>query len=196
MKKMCALCVLAIVSALACIGCVETTPIRYTTPLDKTQMERMLRSGRNTIIVNAFTKDPNDGSIATCAGRSVELIPATERAAEYTKIIFGSVEGGKQAGGDFNRTVGRIVADPDFQARFETCDSDGFATIKNVADGEFYVFVGAGGYVYGGKVNVRGGESETVILSGTAQEYSRGFNYEHWERYERRRAWEARQRNR
>lgn len=196
MKKIYSLLTLAVLSTLVCAGCVEKTPIYYGTAFNKAQAERQMRPGRNTVIVNCFTKAYMDDSISTCAGVPTLLMPATERAAEFTQIIFGSAAGGKRKNSKLRQTTKRMVDDPDFDTLYmsQKCDSDGFSVFKKVSDGEFYVFSGAGGYSYAEKISVRGGETKKVVLSGTASGQRGGFDYELWERNERRREWEARQR--
>ena len=192
MKKLYCFLVLGL---LVCAGCVDRTPIHFTTAFDRGQAERQMRSGRNTVIANIFTRDPHNGTLKTCAGYETMLIPATERSAEYIEILFGSATGGQLTNSRLGSINRRIVSDPNFNVYVsQRCDSDGLAVFNNVGDGEFYILGGAGGCMYAGKVYVRGGETKKVVLSGTGLEYRKGFDYEHWERYERRREWEARKR--
>ena len=185
-----------VLGLLVCAGCVETkAPIYYSSTFSLAQAERMMRPGRNTIIVNCFTRNPNDDSISTCAGVVAEIIPATERAAEFSKVIFGSATGGKRTVDEVRETLKRIAnADANFgNLRADaTCDSNGFAVFNKVADGEFYVLAGAGGMSYAGKISVSGGETKQIVLSGSSPTYDKGFNYDHWYKYERRREWESR----
>lgn len=193
MRKINVFFIMAFFSALTCAGCADTTPIYYSTTFNKAQAERLMRPGRNKIIINSFTTH-SDGDITTCADVTSDLIPATEMAAEFMKINFGSEAGGQAVAMDAYRVTERIAnPNPDF-GRFwarAKCNSDGFAVFEGVADGSFYVTAGAGGYSYAQKVTVKGGETKKVVLSGSARSHSKGFNYERWHKNERRREWEA-----
>ena len=166
MKKIYGL--LALVS-LVCIGCaVDRTPIYYTSTFNKAQAERLLGPGKNRIIANDYIIHKHeDGSreIQTCAGGTIMLMPATERAAEYINILFGSRSwiSNSRTGYIHDRIANE---DPDFRLfiRGARCDSDGYAVFDNVADGEFYVLSQLSNNYSVQKVGVKDGQTVKVVL--------------------------------
>ena len=151
------------------VGCaVDRTPIYYTSTFNKAQAERLLGPGKNTIIANDYVIHKNeDGSqdIQTCAGGTILLMPATERATEYINILFGSRSwiSNSRTGYIHDRIANE---DPDFMRliRGSRCDSEGYAVFNNVADGEFYVLSQLSSNYSVQKVSVKGGQTVKVVL--------------------------------
>ena len=190
MKKIYGLISLAVLATLVSVGCAKPEPIYFASTFNEGQAERLMRPGRNKIILNSFVVQPG-GDVITCAGSTAELVPATETAAEYVKMIFGSELGGEadiwDAQGISNRIANGTQGFMSLRAQ-QKCNADGSAVFENVGDGDFYLFSGAAwspwdnaieGFVFAQKVSVRGGETKKVVLSGRARRLDSGPDRHH-----------------
>lgn len=170
MKSTC----LGILMSATLAGCVAPPQVRpphhITSSFDEGMARKLIEDGVNTIKGNSFMRQ-RGGGVVTCAGLSVNLVPATNYAKERISVLYGSSEGGVSR---HNYTF-----EPDPPAYRElvkktTCDSQGNFQFDKVADGEFYVNTTvawqAGNKLQGGNmiklVIVRNGQTVSIVISG------------------------------
>jgi hypothetical protein len=166
---------LSVLALALVIGCAPSTvrTVTLKNPFDKDQADRLLRTGKNTIKVNAFLRQAG-GGVVTCAGETVYLTPATEMAKERITAIYGSVLGG------FRRinalpTIKFANADTAYDEKRKSaiCSSEGRVTFEKVANGDFYITTrvvwSASNIPQGGnlskKITVSDGEVLDLVLS-------------------------------
>ena len=182
MKKVFLVCAMLLLCS-----CAGPRIVTLTEPFNENQAKELMKPGKNTIEGSAVFRQ-DDGGLQNCAGRSVILVPATKYAQERANILYGNGSDGKIIEGVRQITTfgqyENVTLSPDidnFHKYFKetTCDVDGRFSFKNVADGNFFIFTEIvwqvrvnqyqQPYSYGGilmqKVNVKGGERKTVILS-------------------------------
>lgn len=153
-------------------GCVATQPRVYNidTPFDEAQAKAQTQPGSNTLKGSAFLRQ-RGGAVVTCAGAEATLIPATEYATDRIRAIYGNTNKGQ--------ALYATKFSPDYtgyrtHTLKSTCDAQGNFVFERVADGSFYVSAivrwEAGGAAQGGpimqRVDLRGGETKSVILTG------------------------------
>ena len=174
--------------ALAFTGC-NPPPVEIHSTYNPEEIAYMKVPGNNTIKVNAFLLQ-RDGGNVTCAGKQVALIGVSTYATERMTALYGSVANPRVAeaanfqGDRFSKTAN--LPNPD--TRYiedtvrKTCNSGGWATFENVADGDYYLATdvrwqtsagyyenllgttwSGGGFMR--KVSVSGGETIEVIMS-------------------------------
>lgn len=143
---------------------------RMTARFDADAARAQLESGKNTIKGSAFIRQKG-GGIVTCAGQIVELIPATEYAAERMRAIYQN----STSGFDNDDVQYRFIPDhPDFASlkRTTRCDVQGNFVFERISDGEFYLTTEVDWQVLGKKqggkimrrVRVSGSEIINVIM--------------------------------
>lgn len=152
--------------ATALAGC-ATQKVKVDVPFDEKQAAALMQPGVNTIKGSALIRQ-RGGTVVTCAGSDVGLIPATAYARKRMEIIYGS--------GTFAPVVPTFdYTPPAYQqhVRKSTCNAQGFFTFDRVADGEFFVATSvqweAGYTMQGGalmqRVSVSGGELKEIVLT-------------------------------
>lgn len=130
---------LAAVSVAAC-GCAAPPaapePLRVMASFDELAAKAMLQPGRNEITGSALIRQ-RGGGVVTCAGGTVNLIPATDYAVNRLTLLYGN---------------GRYLPAPSFARQFDPdppafkqnirttlCNAQGFFRFDDVQDGDFYV---------------------------------------------------------
>jgi hypothetical protein len=165
---------LLFVLAVSLIGGCAAPPrptLNISAPFDIAAAERMLQEGPNTVKGNGFMRQQG-GGVVTCAGQTVNLVPATAYATERVRALYDSTERGVNRGA---RNYTFVPDHPDyFKYVLSTrCDAQGNFVFERVADGEFYlntlVYWRVGSSEQGGqlmqRVSVRGGQSVSVVLA-------------------------------
>lgn len=167
-------------------SCAGPRIVTLTEPFDENQAKELMKSGKNTIEGSAVFRQDN-GGIQKCAGLPVILVPVTKYAQERANALYG--DGDKReivAGVRYPMFTGQyynVTLSPDIHAyqhyyKETTCDIDGKFLFTNIADGDFFILseitwlvpnaahgTDTNGGVLLQKVNVKGGERKTVILS-------------------------------
>ncbi|AHG83073.1 Lipoprotein [Bibersteinia trehalosi USDA-ARS-USMARC-189] len=173
MKK---LVLVGFVSALLA-GCTGTVfkPIDYTmkSKFNASQAEKQLKQGTANITGSAFLKQ-RGGSVVTCAGEEVVLVPYTDYANEKMSLIYGNTEKGFH---NSKSTQYKLSGeDPEYRkfVKFTTCDAQGKFSFNNLADGTFFITTkvqwsvhyqnSEGGYLMQ-KVSLKKGENKDIVLS-------------------------------
>lgn len=113
------------------------THYRISAPFDQEQAGRLLASGSGTIAGQASMRRAN-GSVVSCAGQPVFLVPATEYARVRMRALYGSDQRGARVDG----RAQRFDPDPPAYARLvrqTRCDDRGRFRFDKVASGSFYV---------------------------------------------------------
>ncbi len=139
-------------------------------PFDSARAKRLVSDGPNSITGRAIMKR-RDGSIASCAGQKVFLVPVTAYSAVRIRALYGSDQRGVMIG------TSSIRFDPDPPeysqlVRSTECDRDGNFRFQRVADGAFFVTAvvrwDSQGKREGGslmqRVSIDGGRSVSVEL--------------------------------
>ena len=119
-----------------CAHQMQPSTVQLTADFDEAAARAMIKKGENVVSGCALIRK-EDGGVATCAGKIVELIPATAYADERISHIYGSTESGANSAGVFS-----FVPDPtayQIARRATTCDSTGMFEFEGVADGMFYL---------------------------------------------------------
>lgn len=130
--------VFGLIAALALLaGCVGSPakPITINATFDPNEVVFINADGENTISGQAFLRQ-SGGSVVTCAGEAVWLIPA----GNYAKVRMLNIYGTSVAPA---RQTGSVVDEPnprylDLQ-RTTSCDAQGDFTFTNVPDGDYFV---------------------------------------------------------
>jgi len=113
------------------------TVYRIDTPYDKTLAARLLANGPNTVTGSASVRQ-RSGSVVTCAGQPVYLVPATDYARIRVRALYGSDERGASLDG---RSY-RFDPDPPEYAKLvrqAQCDANGRFRFDRVASGTFFL---------------------------------------------------------
>ncbi|MES1927437.1 putative lipoprotein [Salinisphaera sp. T31B1] len=142
-------------------------------PFDAEKAQQMLKPGPNTITGSAVIRQ-SGGGVVTCAGNPVYLVPSTEYATQRIRAIYGNGYKGYVPAAGY-RKIEFIPDEPGYNkyTRQTSCDAQGNFEFTSVADGYFYVttaitwsvnYVAQGGALMQ-YVDVRGGETEKVVLS-------------------------------
>lgn len=128
-------------------------------------------SGNNSIHAQAFLRT-NGGSVVTCAGYEVQLIPATKYAGERLSHIYGS---GNYANTHRISSVKFQNTESDYlkYRKVTTCDAQGSFSFEGLADGNYYVIAlvlwKVGNANQGGGLMhdffVKGGEKINLVLT-------------------------------
>ena len=156
-------------------GC-QTMPqqrevVEISAPFDVAQATRLVADGPNIVRGNAFMRQ-RGGGVVTCAGSTVNLIPATLYARTRMATLYGNSEAGSHS-----RRVTPVFSPnpPEYMALVKTtkCDAQGNFVFDRVVEGDFYVqtFVAwtVASSPQGGtmmqRITVRNGQATNVILS-------------------------------
>jgi hypothetical protein len=113
------------------------TVYRIDTPYDKTLAARLLANGPNTVTGSASVRQRN-GTVVTCAGQSVYLVPATDYARIRVRALYGSDERGASLDG---RSYRFDPDPPEYSklVRQAQCDANGRFRFDRVASGSFFL---------------------------------------------------------
>jgi hypothetical protein len=157
------------VSGLA--ACAPTIMQASLSPADANIAAAMLEPGSSTISGSALLRQ-RGGTVVTCAGNDIYLIPATESATRELRRIFGSENGYVRRGGHTITGGGRLVAPPE-PNRSGVCNAQGFFNFARVQPGKWHILttvvwtVGEdfnGGTLLG-TAEVEEGETTEIVLS-------------------------------
>ncbi len=154
-------------------GCTSLSPppVSILSRFDADQARGMLKEGTNTIKGSCRIQQRGSG-VVTCAGRQVNLLPATDYAIEKMRFLYGSKERGFLPK-DVNPPV--FAQDPPEYKKLSvttTCDAKGYFKFEKVADGSFFVVMEVSwqvdGFPQGGslmqRVEVSGGQTREIVL--------------------------------
>lgn len=142
--------------------------------LEETKLA-ILSDGTNTVKGSALLR-LNNGNIVTCAGRPIEIFPATAYARERIQAIHGPSEQGFKPSGLAYQAFIFDIDPPEYYKlnRATTCDAQGFFKFEKLPNGSFFIFTAiewqigpyekTGGYLTQ-KVTVLNGETKEVVLS-------------------------------
>ena len=136
--------------------------------------EMSQEKGNNTIKGSALMRQ-DGGCIVTCAGDTVDLIPATAYANERMQITCGSILRGFLDARSMRQTIKFSLDPPEYMVfrRKSTCDALGFFKFEEVPDGEYFLTTAitwsVGSSTQGGflmlRVEVKGGKTIEVVLA-------------------------------
>jgi hypothetical protein len=167
------------------VGCLAKTQfLTISTKFDKETAEKQMRPGKNTLKGSALFRQAG-GGIVTCAGNTVSLFPYSNYARERMTGLYLNEKGGVNyvlpqsdpAAPERSYTS----SDPAYDALVENtqCNTQGFFTFNNLADGDYYVvthilwrvdrYTTQGGYLMK-KVHISGGETKEIVITGQGVE--------------------------
>ncbi len=131
-----------IVATVTLMGCAAppANKVKLSHVFDPKEAAQALLSGNNTIKGSALIKRMN-GTIVTCAGNTVMLLPGTAYQAERMAAIYGNSESGYKSIWSNKRLV--FEDQPADYATFSkktVCDALGFFKFEGLADGQYYVY--------------------------------------------------------
>ena len=166
MRRTLSLCLAIVIS-----GCSPTMINMSLAPADIDTATAMLGPGTSTLKGSAFMRKPN-GTVVTCAGTPVSLIPATPSSSSELRRIFGSDSGFVPRGADPVLGGGKVVVPPQ-PNRQAVCNALGFFTFANIRAGKWYVISSVlytlderleGGTLLG-TAELRDGQELEIVLS-------------------------------
>lgn len=128
-------------------GCATRTvpPLQITTHFDEAKAKQMLMPGGNQIIGRVRFEMP-DGTLVSCVGQDVSLVPATNYAKEWVRYFFeldqgryGTMKAAYRI--DLKEKPVKFIGAQEFYETTKTvrCDEDGEFVFDKVADGDFFV---------------------------------------------------------
>lgn len=162
-----------LVVLLFAVACKTIEPVvlknKFNTSEAFSQMEP---TGNNTIKGSAFVK-LNNGGMVTCAGRELQLLPATAYAKERMMYLYGNTNRGFRH--NYSRAVKFNSTDENYLriSRITVGDAQGYFEFENLKDGEYFL-LSAISWMAGRstencvimqRVEVTGGETKKVVLS-------------------------------
>lgn len=163
-----AVCVAALI-----LGCAAPQPPVVSTgaPFDPAEARRFLVEGPNIIRGSAFLRQQG-GGVVTCAGRQVQLVPATAFAKRVFLAVYGTTEGQARHAGR-NVRIEPVSTEYGKLTKEVLCDAQGAFSFDRVADGDYFVETTVtwvvGGVTNGGpvmrRVAVAGGSATSVVIS-------------------------------
>lgn len=122
-------------------ACAHQEPIRLKSNFDANQAKNMLEKGKLTLTGEAFLRRI-DGSIVTCAGEKVSLIPETSYALERMFHIYGSTGQGYRSAREFQTSpISFSPNNTDYNVYIKKvmCDSQGHFKFSNLKSGKYIV---------------------------------------------------------
>jgi hypothetical protein len=164
-----------IIATILCAGCAEMNvqTVHLKSTFDQELASKQIaETGKNTIKGSALMRQAG-GTIVTCAGNPVGMIPVTDYSSERMQAIYGNTTKGSR---HFDTKIKFVPDLPAYttNSRKTVCDSQGFFKFENVLDGDFYVATGIQWYagrnnLQGGrlmqKVSVKGKETKEIVLA-------------------------------
>lgn len=128
---------LTAVAVLALAACAPTLIQANLAATDEPMATAMLAPGTGTIKGSALIRQ-NGGTVVTCAGNDVYLIPGTPSGTSEMRRIFGDDHGYVANGRDPVIGGGKVILPPN-PNRKAVCNAQGFFTFPNVRSGSWYV---------------------------------------------------------
>ncbi|MDR1039853.1 MAG: hypothetical protein LBR80_06715 [Deltaproteobacteria bacterium] len=125
-----------------CASCAKIASARK--PFVASDAEYILKSGNNTLDVNAFLRQ-RGGTVVLCAASQIELWPVTDFSRALVKDMVGSEDGGEYGGGSGQSSM--TIEDSEQvrrlreYARVQVCNSDGHAVFTGIPDGDYYLYI-------------------------------------------------------
>ena len=142
------------------------------TSFDPQEVAWFDEDGTNSIQGSALIRQ-RGGSIVTCAGNEVDLVPVSRYATERMLVIYGSTERG------YSRIGNAVIkGEPDYlywtTSQTKRCDVQGSFSFSNLPNGSFYVITtitwrvseyrNAGGALMA-RITLEDGEAGEVVLT-------------------------------
>lgn len=118
-------------------SCVTTTKVDLQSTFDEVQAKSMLEKGNNEIKGSALFRQRN-GGVVTCAGRRVNLVPATEYATERMVSLYGTGSSGSSISRKNVTFLNTPVAYTQI-IKTTTCDPQGHFKFKDISENTFYI---------------------------------------------------------
>ncbi|MEI6354568.1 MAG: hypothetical protein WCO47_07560 [Methylococcus sp.] len=136
---------ISVAAMIALVACSSVGPVRISIPFEEGKARTMLKPGDNQVTGRVMV-GLSSGTIVTCAGNVVSLVPVTAYAREWARQFY-ELDTGRY--GSLNQAfrmdsresqVKFVGADAFYAATRTThCDDDGDFSFENVANGEFLV---------------------------------------------------------
>lgn len=167
---------LAIITASFFAGCTKNVTLQNN--FNEAEASEALKPGNNTVKGSALLRKQN-GEVVTCAGSTVDLVPANAYSNERMTHIYGNTARGFATAG----LRANILKFTNHDQRYENtgmrktrCDAQGFFKFDNVKDGSYFVTTvitwkasGNDYFPQGGalmqRVDVRDGVEQEVVLT-------------------------------
>ena len=136
---------LVILAVLILSACATQRSVRIVTSFDAGKARAMLAPGNNQLAGRVMAAMPN-GTLVSCAGEVVSLVPVTDYAREWARQFYelntgkyGTLDAAYRM--DSRGSEIKFVGAEAFYAATRTtrCDEDGNFSFPNTANGEFFV---------------------------------------------------------
>lgn len=156
-------------------GCTGPKKIVLNNSFNAEQAKEMIAEGPNSLRGSALIRQ-NGGGVVTCAGKDVNLVPATAYAIERQTVLYQSSERGYNSAGYSGRRPNFADTPAAYSrlVRTTTCDAQGFFKFEKVANGTFFVtteitwkvsdYSREGGALMQ-SVSLNSGESKEIVLA-------------------------------
>lgn len=162
------------VASILITGCATAPTIITLTPFNKSEAEMLLTPGPNAVRGSALIRQ-RGGSVVTCAGREVALIPATQHSTERMQALYGRTDQGyRPAWGAPKISFNNESSEQSKLLKMTRCDAQGFFRFDKVANGEFFVvtsiiwhinqYTPEGGALMN-KIHLNNGETKELVLT-------------------------------
>ena len=164
-----------IAAAVSVTGCATApaTEVPISAPFNKSDVAWFNGTGAGTLAGSAFLRTKG-GTVKTCAGYDVQLLPYSAYAAERIRFIYGSETSGNLFGP--RRAWAFKPDEPEFYKALKkaVCDANGEFEFDNLPNGDYFVIAKVTwdiGKVFdeGGtmmeKVSITNGATEKVTLT-------------------------------
>lgn len=156
-------------------GCATTKIITLTSHFDSSLAKKMLEQGKNTIKGSALIRQ-RGGTVVTCAGCEVSLVPATGYARERMRALYDNEIKGYNSVGFGSKQIKFDSTDPKYlQLTKKTIgDAQGYFSFSNIPDGNYFIITSimwkVNDYFFEGGnlmqyVVVSGGKTKEIVLA-------------------------------
>ena len=132
---------LIFLSTIFCVSCTPLVPMVDLYSVFNPEDANYINEPGSASIKGAAFVRKKDGSVITCAGGTVNVMPITEYAQERITHIYGSPAGG-YAGTGSGRTFPRLPEPPTTYLSYSReviCGPDGRFEVSKLSPGEYYV---------------------------------------------------------
>lgn len=137
--------IVAMVAAILPLAACAPTPVRISIPFDEAKARAMLAPGTNQVSGRVRVEQEN-GTLVSCTGSVVNLIPATAYAREWVRQFY-ELDSGKYGTENAayrldaeERPIEFAGAGAFYAATLSTrCDDDGDFSFANVGNGQYFV---------------------------------------------------------
>jgi hypothetical protein len=156
-----------------CVSMAKLEPIVLKEKFNAIEAKELMQEGNNSIKGSALIRQAG-GTVVTCAGTEITLIPATKYAKERMLNLYGNINNGFIS---INKRFASFTStEPEYNSmqKNTVCDAQGFFKFDKVMSGEYFLitsivwrlqqYQNAGGHLMK-KINLIDGQNLETTLS-------------------------------